>query len=167
MREAAKNRRYASAVYMKYSASLNPTELEGCGLRAMEACLKQHDYGRQKFTTSYTRFVRWECGRELRRHVKTNRKPDFDRILRKTEIEDDGQSLFDNAEAVEKILGAFGMSPEWMAESLKMRFLEGLTYDQMAVRLNCSRTEASKKVAYSIAAARFLLGVPPEDSETH
>lgn len=68
------NRNIIKKVLQQFAGLIHSDDLERCGLHGLWRTLQNHDdrFG-QKFTTSLTRFVRWECLRELRQQ-RSSRK---------------------------------------------------------------------------------------------
>lgn len=141
------NKNIINSVLSKYRGRLDEDTLKMCGLNALWRCLQFHDTNyKTKFTSSLWRFTNWECRKELQTLARSKYRP---------------TDLFDVPENEEDCLDVFNdigtILNEEYSKIVKLRFIEGLTLQEIGTHFGYSKEAARQKLKFALSQIKTLV----------
>jgi len=147
------NIKLINSVTRKYSKQIDYDDLIDCGLQALWNCLKKHEPGRQKFTSSLYKFVNWECLRKLeekKRNIKTVS------MVNLNEDYDESQSKYEKAknDVKKEILDYLELLNNDDREILIDYYYNGMTMEEIGHKNGFSKQTAKNKIKKALTLLR-------------
>lgn len=143
----ADNVRVMMGVCRQFRGRIPPEELAYCRHMALFKCLKKHDPGRSRFTTSLTRYTLWECRKALRA------------LRRQEKFYSYEGAVVDSAEKTIDIRDCLESLPEEQGRILHDYHIAKMTMEEIAQVNGYSTSTAVERLKGAEASFRRLFGV--------
>lgn len=152
------NRRIIQAILNRFSASIDPDDLESCGNVGLWRALQYHNPppgSKQKFTTSLHMFVEYECRRRRKRNLHRLAQENGTSVALDDEIEDELAQK--EATEIPEIRQFIRLLPRYEDRKLlKQRFVLGMAYSQIAELYGSSTETVRKNTLEAVAKLKDL-----------